>query len=49
MKTILPGLVAIAYFLVACDHFRCKEYGWALAWFAYCIANIGLILAAKGV
>lgn len=49
MKTILPGFVALAYLIVAIDHFRCKEYGWSLAWLSYSIANVGLILASKGV
>ncbi len=49
MKTYLPAIVAVIYFLVSLDHLRSKEYGWALAWLAYSIANVGLILAAKGI
>jgi hypothetical protein len=49
MKTYLPAIVAILYLLVAIDHFRAKEYGWSVSWLAYSVANLGLILAAKGI
>jgi len=49
VKTLLPPLVAVLYLVVAIDHFRAKEYGWALAWFAYSVANFGLVLASKGI
>jgi hypothetical protein len=49
MKEILPTLVAIAYLLVAVDHFRLGHYGWSLAWLSYSIANVGLIMAEKNI
>jgi len=46
MKTYLPLLVSIAYFLVAIDCVTESKWAWALTWFCYAGANIGLVLAA---
>lgn len=38
---------AVLYLLTAADLYQQKQYGLALAFAAYALANIGLILAAK--
>lgn len=47
MKTILPLLVSLAYLIVAIDFATESRWGWALAWFSYSLANVGLVLAAN--
>ena len=37
----------ILYFLVGMTYLIKKEYAWAIIWFAYSTANIGLMLAQK--
>jgi len=43
---LLPGLTMVLYFLTGCAFLSKKEPGWALAYFAYATANIGLIWAS---
>ena len=37
----------ILYFIVGMTYLIKKEYAWAIIWFAYSTANIGLMLAQK--
>lgn len=46
MSAWLVGLVALIYVAVAIDYARRGEWGFALTWAAYAVANIGLILAS---
>jgi len=46
ITTWVPSIVAVLYFLTALSHLLKHEYGWALAWGCYGMANIGLIIAA---
>jgi len=47
MKTILPLLVSVAYLVVAIDFATESRWAWALTWFSYAVANVGLVLAAE--
>lgn len=47
MKSLLPLLVSLAYLITAIDFASESKWAWALTWFAYSIANIGLVLAAN--
>lgn len=42
----LPGITMVLYFLTGCAFAYKREPGWALAYFAYATANIGLIWAS---
>lgn len=47
LTAILPGIVAILYFITALSYFFKRDYAWALVWFSYSFANIGLIIAGN--
>ena len=49
MKDHLPLLVAVIYAVVAIDHFWSKNMGWGIAWLSYSLANLGLVMASKGI
>jgi len=42
----VPAIVSVLYFITALSHALKGEYGWAMAWMCYGLANIGLIIAA---
>jgi hypothetical protein len=42
----IPAIVAVLYFITAVSHLLKGEYGWAMAWACYGLANVGLIIAA---
>lgn len=46
---VLIGGVAVVYVMVALDHATSGNLGFATTWAAYAVANIGLLLAARGV
>lgn len=46
MSNWLVGVVAVIYLAVAVDYARRGEWGFALTWFAYSVANVGLIAAS---
>lgn len=46
MKTYLPFFVSLIYLIVAVDFATESRWAWALTWFSYSVANIGLVLAA---
>ena len=48
MSSPLLALVAIIYLLVGYDYICSRQYGMALAFFAYAVSNIGFILANLG-
>jgi len=41
---IMPSLVGALYFIVAACYLFKKDYAWALVWFSYALANVGLVL-----
>lgn len=41
------GVCGVLYVVTALDLYRQRQYGLALAFAAYALANVGLILAAK--
>ena len=43
---VLPGIVMVLYLLTAIAFLLKKEGPWALTYFAYALANIGLIWAS---
>jgi len=45
MKYLIPGSVGLLYIIQGVYHLTKKEYGFAIMWLAYGIANLGLILA----
>jgi hypothetical protein len=45
---MLPGMTLGLYALTAVAFATKKEYGWCLAYAAYALANVGLILASLG-
>lgn len=46
-EQIVISVSALLYFSVGVSYFCRFEWAWALVWFAYAAANVGLILAAK--
>jgi len=42
----LPGITMVLYFLTGCAFAYKRQPGWALAYFAYATANVGLIWAS---
>lgn len=49
MSPILLVIVSLIYFSVGVIDYLNKDFGMGLCFFSYGIANIGLILAARGV
>lgn len=47
LTAILPGIVAILYFITAFSYLLKKDYAWALVWFSYGLANVGLIISSN--
>ena len=47
LTAILPGIVAVLYFITALSYLFKRDYAWALVWFSYGMANIGLIIAGN--
>jgi hypothetical protein len=47
VSTWAIALCAVLYVITAADLFRDRQYGLALAFAAYALANVGLILAAR--
>lgn len=47
LTSMLPGIVAILYLITALSYFFKKDYAWALVWFSYGLANVGLIIASN--
>jgi hypothetical protein len=43
---LLPGMTMILYFLTSLAFAAKREPGWALAYFSYALANVGLIWAS---
>ena len=43
----MPGIVMILYGITAGAYLYKKDYAWALTWFAYALANVGLIWAGN--
>lgn len=43
---LLPGITLILYFFTGCAFVCKRDPGWALAYFAYALANVGLIWAS---
>jgi hypothetical protein len=46
-EQIVIAVSAILYFSVGVSYLLKLQYAWALVWFAYSTANLGLILAGK--
>jgi hypothetical protein len=45
MQYLIPSLVGLLYAGQAIYHLKNEEWGFALMWFAYSLANLGIILA----
>ncbi len=41
---VMPSIVGVLYFTVAACYALKKDWAWALVWFSYALANVGLIL-----
>lgn len=48
MSNYIVGIVTVLYIISAVGYCMDNKYGLGLAFFAYALANVGLILAAKG-
>lgn len=48
MANITVAICGILYAITAISFFTKSEYGFALTYFAYALANVGLIMAAGG-
>ena len=46
-EQIVISISGVLYFSVAVSYFLKQQYAWAMVWFAYSMANVGLMLAAK--
>lgn len=47
LETFTVGLSMILYFITGTSFAVKGNFPWALTWYAYAMANVGLILAAK--
>lgn len=47
LTTMLPLIVAILYLITAISFLLKRDYAWALVWFSYGLANVGLIIASN--
>jgi len=47
LTAMLPGIVAMLYLITAISYLLKKDYAWALVWFSYGLANIGLIIVGN--
>ena len=45
---IMPGVVAVLYFVTGVAFLVRRDVPWAIVWMAYSLANVGLILAEAG-
>lgn len=48
-EQIVISISGLLYFSVAVSYLTKHQYAWAMVWFAYSVANLGLMLAAKKV
>ena len=46
MSEWLVGVISVVYLVVSAGYVKDMMYGWALVYFAYALANVGLILAS---
>jgi hypothetical protein len=44
---LIPIIAMILYFIQACIMLTNSQYGFAIMWFAYGMANVGIIMASK--
>jgi hypothetical protein len=47
LETFTVGAAFVLYLLCSLSYSSKQDWLWALVWFAYAVANLGLILAAK--
>ena len=40
----MPSIVGALYFLTSFVYLYKRDYAWALVWFSYAMANVGLVL-----
>lgn len=48
MKYIIPMLVGALYLIQSIMHLSKKEWGLAVMWFAYGLANVGICITMSG-
>ena len=48
-EQIVISISGVLYFSVGVSYLLKQQYAWAMVWFAYSMANVGLMLAAKKV
>jgi len=46
LVVLLPGITMCLYFFTACAFVAKRQPSWALTYFAYALANVGLIWAS---
>ena len=46
-EQIVISISALLYFSVGVSYLMKRQYAWAMVWFAYSMANLGLILTSK--
>jgi len=47
LEYLLPAVVFVLYLITAVCYAMKHNWAWALVWFSYAMANLGLIIAAK--
>lgn len=45
ITTLFPVIVLVLYLITSIAHLYKREYGWAMMWFFYSMANVGLLIA----
>ncbi len=48
MLVAMPLIVGALYALTGIGYLWKREFGWAIVWLSYGLANVGLIMAASG-
>lgn len=44
----MPAIVGVLYAITGLGYLWKREYGWAIVWTSYALANFGLIMASYG-
>jgi len=47
LLNVMPAIVGVLYALTGLGYLWQRQYGWAIVWLSYGLANVGLIMAAQ--
>jgi hypothetical protein len=47
LLNVMPAIVGVLYGLTGLGYLYQRQYGWALMWLSYAMANVGIIIASQ--